>query len=442
MSPLLLGLLFLALIGTTLFGTVSYSLRDFSRGKLQGELERLGRSRFSELLLERTAELSLLFAFFRLLSNTLVLLVLIRLLHESRYLPGYQYALTLLVASPLLLVFSIALPAAIAQHHAELTLARTAAIFGPVDWLGTPVLWVFRTFDSLLGSFSQPESQEVAEQQVTEEIMEVVEDGKREGVVDEDERSMIHAVMQFKEGTAGKVMTVRTKIEALPADCTLADALDRFEHSGLSRLPVYKSDLDHVVGILYARDLLHEFAERYDIHTGKVRAPDLLAIARPVIFVPETKPLPELLSQFRMQKIHIAIVLDEFGGTAGLVTIEDVLEELVGEISDEHEASAPAMLVKLKEHLWDADAKVAVDDLNSVVGLALPTDEGYETLGGYLSHTLGKIPARGDTAATPDGTPSATFEVTLAEPQRARRVRIRLAEGNATSSTSNADATN
>ena len=122
---------------------------------------------------------------------------------------------------------------------------------------------------------------------------------------------------------------------------------------------------------------------------------DIRTAMRPPIFVPETKPLRDLLKDFRLQKVHIAVVLDEYGGTAGLVTIEDILEELVGEISDEHEPTEPAMFKRLDDRAAEADARIHIDELNRLMGLSLPEDAGYETLGGFLSTSLAKIPEKG-----------------------------------------------
>jgi len=143
---------------------------------------------------------------------------------------------------------------------------------------------------------------------------------------------------------------------------------------------------------------------------------------RPPFFVPETKPLRDLLKDFRLQKVHIAIVSDEYGGTAGLVTIEDIFEELVGEISDEHEPAEPAMLVRIDDNTSDADARIYIDELNRVLGLNLPEDAGYDTLGGFISTTLGRIPSTGESFEHG----SARYTVLDAEPQKVNRVKIEL----------------
>jgi putative hemolysin len=143
---------------------------------------------------------------------------------------------------------------------------------------------------------------------------------------------------------------------------------------------------------------------------------------RPAIFVPETKPLRDLLRDFRIQKVHIAIVLDEYGGTAGLVTIEDILEELVGEISDEHPPHDTPMIKKVGENTYEVDATLDIDQTNRTMGLALPEDAGYETLGGFVSVMLGRIPQKGTTFEHN----GVRYTILEAEPQRVKRLKIEL----------------
>jgi CBS domain containing-hemolysin-like protein len=257
--------------------------------------------------------------------------------------------------------------------------------------------------------------QEQMEQEIEQEILSVVEEGAKEGVVDPEERDMIESVISFRDTTVGQSMTARRDIIALPIGASLDQVKNVVEESGHSRIPVYEGNLDHIVGVLYARDLLKHLGEPPEKF-------DIRGAMRPPFFVPATKPLRDLLSDFRVQKVHIAIVLDEYGGSAGVVTIEDVLEELVGEISDEHEPGEPAMLRRLNDHTAEADARMYVDQLNRLLGLDLPEDAGYETLGGFVSNTLGRIPQTG--ATFEHG--RARYTILEAEPQRVKRVRIEL----------------
>jgi magnesium and cobalt transporter len=201
----------------------------------------------------------------------------------------------------------------------------------------------------------------------------------------------------------------------LPVTATLDHVKQIIDESGHSRIPVYSGSLDQIVGVLYARDLLKMLGD-------KIESFDIRTAMRPAFYVPETKLLRELLQDFRVQKVHLAIVLDEYGGTAGLVSIEDVLEELVGDISDEHEPHEPSLIKRIDATTFEVDARIRLEALNRALELSLPEDAGYETLGGFVSNTLGRIPPKGFTLEHPG------MRITIldAEPQRVNRVRIEL----------------
>ena len=226
---------------------------------------------------------------------------------------------------------------------------------------------------------------------------------------------MIERVIAFHNTQVSQIMTPRPEIFALEASSTLETVKAKIAESGHSRIPVYQGKIDQIVGILYARDLLKYLGE------SRVQF-NIKDFMRPPFFVPETKPLRDLLHDFRLQKVHIAIVSDEYGGTAGLVTIEDIFEELVGEISDEHEPAEPAMITRINDLTAEADARVYIDELNRVLGLNLPEDAGYDTLGGFVTTTAGKIPTPGTTLEQA----GVKYTILDAEPQKVNRVRIEM----------------
>jgi len=199
----------------------------------------------------------------------------------------------------------------------------------------------------------------------------------------------------------------------VPITAQLEQVKSIFEESGHSRLPVYEGTLDKIVGVLYARDLIRLLGDPADQFSVK------LAMRAPV-YVPQVKPLRDLLNDFREHKVHIAIVLDEYGGTAGLVTIEDVFKKLVGEMGDEHEPSEPSMIKRIDNHTSEADALIFVEQINRILGLDIPEDAGYETLGGFVSTTMGRIPEPGASFER-NGVRYTTID---AEPQRVNHVRI------------------
>jgi putative hemolysin len=410
----------LATVASFLLSTLSYSLRDLSRVRLAEQLERRGRSAYLEPTADHAEDLSFLMSALRLFANTLILLGVFWWFERSGHGVAARYALSFLLAGAVTFLFAVAIPHALARYAREAVVAFFVVPMHAVRRAMLPLTKLMHGIDALVrgatGNAAEP-GPETLEQEIQQDILSAVEEGEKEGVVDEEERQMIERVIAFYDTTAGQIMTARPEMVALETDATLAEVKKLIEQSGHSRIPVYEGTLDHVVGILYARDLLHWLGENLQQQRFQLKS-----VLRPALYVPETKPLGDLLSDFRLQKIHIAIVLDEYGGTAGLVTIEDVLEELVGDISDEHEPVEPAMFKRIDELTMEADARIYIDELNRLAVLNLPEDAGYDTLGGFVSTTLGRIPERG-TAFEHDG---ARFTVLDAEPQKVSRVKIEL----------------
>ncbi|MFN8483650.1 MAG: hemolysin family protein [Anaerolineae bacterium] len=223
-----------------------------------------------------------------------------------------------------------------------------------------------------------------------EELRLLVDVGEEEGLIEEQERDMIAGVFDLGDTVAREVMVPRIDIVALDAETPLHEALDTVIACGHSRLPVYDDNIDQIVGVLYAKDLLHAFRSM----RGGSPEPTLRATLRPAYFIPETKPVDDLLAELRRIKVHLAIVVDEYGGTAGLVTIEDLLEEIVGEIQDEYDVEEPmSQTISAQEIIYDARANL--DDLNEELDLRLPTGEN-DTLGGLIFSQLGRVPEVGD----------------------------------------------
>lgn len=405
----------LAVLATLFFATLSYSLRDFSRARLAEYLEIHGKSHWLGPIMDHRQDLTFVTAVGRLVANVIILLGMLRLFAGRAHSLAAEYFVATIATLCITLVCSVAVPHAAARYAGATFIGMFAGFLHFLRLAMLPVTQIMHAVDGLVrratGASSEPEAD-----QIEQEILSVVEEGEKEGVVDEEEREMIESVIEFRDTQVGQIMTARPEIVGLELKSSLTEVKSTLEESGHSRIPVYDGTLDHIVGILYARDLLKHLGQppdRFDIRSA----------IRPAIYVPETKPLRDLLNDFRLQKVHIAIVLDEYGGTAGLVTIEDILEELVGDISDEHEPAEPAMLKKLDDHTWEADARIYLDELNRQVGLSIPEDQGFDTLGGFISTTLGRIP--------PVGTlfehANVKYTILSAEPQKVNRVRIELA---------------
>ena len=210
-----------------------------------------------------------------------------------------------------------------------------------------------------------------------------------EEVLDEHEKRMIRGVVQLDKTVAREIMVPRVDIVAVESDESLDQLVDKMKTAGHSRIPIYKGDLDHVVGVAHARDVLQQLAMGKDASTTSAQH-----VSRQPLFIPESKTLEGLLEVFREERTHLAIVVDEYGGVSGIVTIEDLLEEIVGEIQDEFDAEEPE-IQRVGEAEFAVDAGMTIDELNDILGVNVVGD-GFDTIGGLVFDRLGKIPVAGD----------------------------------------------
>jgi CBS domain containing-hemolysin-like protein len=226
-------------------------------------------------------------------------------------------------------------------------------------------------------------------EEIAEEILSVVEEGAREGALDAREKEMIKGVIDLRGVSAGSVMTPRTDIVCIPVGTTAKEAIEHAGARRLSRLPVYRETPDDIIGVLHLKDLLPYLA--------RGETPLVEKIARRPLLVPESKNVGDLLHEMKASRMHMAIVLDEYGGTAGVVTIEDILEEIVGEIEDEHESGPTGDdLVLINENAATVDGRAHVVDLNKALRLEVPESDEYDTVGGLLFSMLGRVPEAGE----------------------------------------------
>jgi putative hemolysin len=256
-----------------------------------------------------------------------------------------------------------------------------------------------------------------------DEIRILVSRGQEQGVVEEDEREMIDGVFEFSETVAREVMTPRIDIIAVPVETTLDELIHIVVSEGHSRLPVFEGTIDNVIGVLLAKDLL-------PILWDPKRRPEtpfsVRRIMREPYFVPDTKPVDDILAEFRQQSVHLAIVLDEFGGTYGLVTMEDLLEEIVGEINDEYDVAEPEFSPTPEGDVL-IDGGASISEVNERFELSLP-EADFDTIGGYVFGQLGRVPVPGDAVAGPGEDAEVTLQVEEIEDRRITRVRLTRAE--------------
>jgi putative hemolysin len=304
----------------------------------------------------------------------------------------------------------------------------------PIAWLAAvlnPVVWVVARLSGLLvralGGTERPQGGYLS----TEELKVLVETGTEQGEFEEEEKEMIHGVIELGDKAVHEVMVPRIGIRAVDVNDPVDEVLDLIVRAGHSRVPVYEESLDNIVGILYAKDLLP-----YLKHDGEGNGQiDIRSLARPPIYVPESKAVDELLHEMQSAKRHIAIVVDEYGGTAGLITMEDLVEEIVGEIQDEYdvEESLVEPIDSDDEIAFRLDGRVSMDDLRDLFDLPdtdEPDEDAYDTVGGFVVHRVGRIPLPGAEIPFRD---DVVLRVEAAEPRRVARVVAarprRMAEG-------------
>jgi len=408
--------------GTLFFSVCAIALRTFSRLGLHEAFKETGREAESHELAEtlaRDAErLILTCSLYRLIFNACILLLLVHILANAED-PGgpdpADYVLALVIATGIFSVFDLSVPHAWAKYAGEKVLSRTHRLLALFAVVAEPVLWILKLNDALVrrlaGVHDATPEEQLEEKQ--EEFLTDLQQHRMDGTVDEEEQEMIENVLELSDTTADEIMTPRTDIVAVDADASLDEVLETITSAGHTRVPVYEGNIDNIVGLVYAKDLLAEIGK--DPAGFKLREK-----MREAYFVPETKPLRALLHEFQNQKLHIAVVLDEYGGTAGIVTLEDILEELVGEITDEYEQAPAERIKQIDGDTVELDARTYVDDLNDRFGFNLPEDEDYDTVGGFVFSRLGYIPKKNETFDYEN----LRFTVISAEPRRIKRIRI------------------
>lgn len=389
-TMLVVAVLLVPLAGV--FAAMDAALQRVSKARVE-EMRREGVTRASaleEVVLERARHAALLLLL--RIACEMVSAVLITVLLYDLWGGGWR---TFLTAAGVMTVVSYVLvgvgPRTLGRQHAYGTALASA---GVVRLLGR-VLGPIATLLILIGNMITPGrgfrdgpfSSEV-------ELRELVDMAEERGVVESGERNMIHSVFELGDTIAREVMVPRTDVVYIERHKTVRQALALALRSGFSRVPVIGENVDDVVGVVYLKDLV-----RRSQNAGDQRGPKVEELMRTPTFVPESKPVDELLRDMQAQRIHIAIVVDEYGGFAGLVTIEDILEEIVGEIADEHDAFQRPEVEPLQDGSVRVTARLPVQDLAELFpGVELPEDDDVETVGGLLARELGRVPIEGAAA--------------------------------------------
>ncbi|NGX57588.1 MAG: Magnesium and cobalt efflux protein CorC [Chlamydiae bacterium] len=261
-------------------------------------------------------------------------------------------------------------------------------LFFPISY---PLLMIYRAFThaTISEDLSEPQMQ------VKQELIEMIQEADTGAVLDPMDKELIESVMTFRNRIAREIMVPRVDIFSLPGKTTIRDAAQQLEKEGFSRIPVYKNSVDEVMGILMYKDILikyMEFAKNPD--RPEILDTPIETIVKKTMYTPETKRISHLLQEFRKKQLHLAIVVDEYGGTEGIVTIEDILEEIVGEIVDEYDEDIE-LFTPLTSGVWLLDARMSILDIEEELEIKIPQEADYDTVGGYIYHRTGTIPTRG-----------------------------------------------
>ncbi|MHC4992776.1 MAG: hemolysin family protein [Planctomycetota bacterium] len=409
----------LALVVATWLAALKLALLRLGRSIAGQQLEEQGKTRGAQWLTARFDSAifatSLLRTVARLAFFVLVLAEVIELGFDPSALIWADLLIAGVIAVPLLWIFNSVLSSALARYAATGLIVRGLPVMRAMTWVCLPLTKAVSFIDEAVRRLSGANLREQEEREA--ELLRSIEETQREGGLDEEAASMLENVVEFTSTDVAEIMTPRTDIEGIELSDDLAAIRSFISEVGHSRIPVYKENLDHVIGILYVKDLIPYLGQDANNFT-------LEALLRQPIIVPETKPVRELLADFQKSEVHMAIVIDEYGGTEGLVTIEDVLEEIVGEIRDEHDPAGeeePA-LVSIDETHAEVDGRFHIDDLNERLGLRIPEDDDFDTVGGFVLAQLGHVPSEGETFESHD----ARFTALAAAPTHVRRVAIEL----------------
>lgn len=422
---LLLGELALVLL-LALLSASETAIHVTRRAHLRDELERRGRGgRLARSISDRSLhylsalqvmEFLVVFAFSAIaaafiaprLSEILSLFGVITIVSDVT-----AVLVTVLILSLFAMLFGLFVPRAIGAKYAQGVLVALSVPIEVVSWvtrpLVAPLLLVTQAITRPFGATPTPSGGVVVSE---DEIRALVESGEQQGVIEERERDMIQGVFALGDKHVHDVMVPRTDIRAIDVETPGDRVLEQVVQAGHSRLPVFEGSPDQIIGILYVKDLFKRLARaEKDV--------SLRQYLRPAHFVPESKRIDELLREMQRDKIHMAIVADEYGGTAGLLTIEDLVEEIVGEIRDEYEAEQE-LIIPVSENEALMDARVPFEEVLEAFELDVPASEDYDTLGGYIVRELGRLPKPGEEVRT-DGV---RFIVESIEARRIRRVRV------------------
>lgn len=407
------------LLAAAFFLSLLYSSFNFcSRSRLESLAGERRRLKALRVLLPKLADTTPGLLALKLLAElALVVVILLGPMLAAdgpRSLSALKVILELVAAVAAVLVICELIPRSIAERRGEeivLAMGRPAYI---ISVLGTPLVWLKHLIDEVITRLLPSPTDTSPGEELADEVLDAVTESEANGTIQPDEREMIRSVISFREVDVAEIMTPRTEMVGVEASATTQQAIESMLQNGFSRLPVYEQSRDNIVAVVHIKDLIREV--RRDPNKP------LTEVASRPYFVPETKPIAELLREFQAKKLQFAIVVDEYGGTAGVVTVEDIVEEIVGEIDDEYDHRTQILLRRLDDHTVEADGRCRIDDLNDILHVQIPEDAEYDTIGGFAVSVLGHIPEKGETFHHRD----VKFEILDVDQRRVKKLRAQV----------------
>ncbi|MBP6407401.1 MAG: HlyC/CorC family transporter [Fusobacteriaceae bacterium] len=390
-------LLIILVTMSAFFSASETALTAFNRSKLKAIAEK--NQRKADLLkgwLKKPNEIltALLIGnnIVNILASSIATMVAISILgNNSRAIAISTGAMTIL-----LLIFGEITPKVVAKAYSTHISNAVIKLVYMLSKLFLPISKILMVVSKLIARMFGVKIDEIAFLITEEEIKSVVSVGEEEGVIEEEEKKMIHSIFEFTDTTVKEIMIPRTTVFAVEASKTLEEIWDVITGNGYSRIPVYEEGIDNIIGVFYIKDIFNV------IRDGKLNM-QVKSFIREAYFVPETKALVEMLEEFKKKHIHMAIVLDEYGGTSGIITIEDLIEEIVGDINDEFDIEHDEEIKKVADNKYIIDAMLDVEFLNEELSIDLPVSEDYDSLGGYIYSVLGRVPLEKDTITHDNG---------------------------------------
>ena len=418
------GLFWLATVGLVVSSYAAIGakcLREFSRKRLTEVADRKQHpTRLGEII-RQYDQVALAVETLQKISVA-VMLVAGTLCYAGEEMPtGLEFLGGIAVSAGVLVVSLVWIPWAVARLWAAPFLYQSWSIWRATAALMTPLTVGARVFNAVVHRLAGRPVEKPTEEDFDEEIRTMVNEGEREGWLEEEAREMIEGVIELGDADVAEVMTPRTDMIMMNLGLSWKDALEFVVNAARTRIPVYDKNRDDITGVLYIKDLLPEL-----IKGGGTPTKSLEEMLREPFYIPQTKRIDDLLRDFQESRSHMALVLDEYGGVSGLVTIEDILEEIVGEIEDEYDKEdAVEEFIRIDDSTAEALARLHIDEINDRLRISLPDDGDFDTIGGFVFSELGRIPKVSEQVVWKDRVRITVLEVGR---RRIERVRIEVLE--------------